>query len=144
MKEPWILIVDDNADDVRLIIRALSRNNRTEHPTVCSDASQALKVLASSETLPKLVLLDGELPGMDSDEFLTTLRTGESTRFLPVVLYSGHNQSQSVIRALSSGANSYVCKPFEFDRTMDNLGATLHFWLDVHCSPDDVDGRIQK
>ncbi len=43
MNESWILIVEDNADDVKLIVRALKRNNRPERPTICSDAPRRWK-----------------------------------------------------------------------------------------------------
>jgi two-component system response regulator len=144
MKEPWILIVEDNADDIAMVVRALEKHRRPEYPKICFDASEALDTLNGSETVPKLVLLDGRLPGMASEVFLEKLRKTERTRFIPVVCFSGHTHSRSVLSALSSGANSYVCKPLEFDQMMDQLGLTLRYWLDVHCHPDLTTPRVQK
>ena len=144
MTEPWILIVEDNIDDANMIVRALAENKREEVPAICADASQALDLLNRSETLPKLVLLDGRLPGMESHVFLEMLRQTEGTRFLPVVLFSGHSYPKSVHIALTAGANSYVCKPLDFDGMLEHLGTTFHYWLDVHHHAQPVNWRVQK
>jgi PleD family two-component response regulator len=64
-KDKFILLVEDNPDDVDLTIRALKKANILNEIRVAEDGAEALEILlgtSSPETLPSVVLLDLKLP----------------------------------------------------------------------------------
>jgi two-component system chemotaxis response regulator CheY len=74
--------------------------------------------------MPDAILLDGHLPPMATVEFLSTLR-GLSGGDKPVVIYcTTENNSTDIARALSSGADDYVLKPFDRESLRAKLAGT--------------------
>ena len=115
-----ILLVEDNADDVALTMRALKSHNITNDVVVAQDGAQALDYLfgakgnARAGELPAVVLLDLNLPKVNGLEVLRRIRADEATRLLPVVILTSSDEERDVIEGYSLGANSYVRKPVDF------------------------------
>src|SRR5271163_5244060 len=94
MRQPVILLVEDNPDDEALTMRALRKNNITNEIVVARDGAEALDYLfgqgahAGRDTglQPALILLDLKLPKVDGFEVLRKLRADRRTRLLPVVI----------------------------------------------------------
>src|SRR3984885_981974 len=94
MADKTILLVEDNADDEELAIRALKKNNVTNNLVVARDGVEALDFLfgtgayAGRDTaaLPGLVLLDLKLPKMDGLDVLRHIRASPLTRRTPVTV----------------------------------------------------------
>ena len=86
-----ILLVEDNADDEALTLRALKKNNITNKVVVARDGVEAVDYLfgtgsyagRDANDVPQIVLLDLKLPKLDGFEVLTKLRADERTRLLP-------------------------------------------------------------
>src|SRR5712672_1535293 len=114
-----ILLVEDNADDETLTLRALAKNNITNEVVVARDGAQALDYLfgtgqyqgRDTRILPQVVLLDLKLPKIDGLEVLRRLRADERTKLLPVVILTSSNEERDRFRGYDLGANSYVRKP---------------------------------
>ena len=83
LSECRILIVDDVADNVDILVAALKGEHRL---SVARDGEGALRLAAQSP--PDLVLLDVMMPGMDGFEVCRRLRADESTREIPVMFLS--------------------------------------------------------
>ncbi|MGV3614676.1 MAG: response regulator [Fimbriimonas sp.] len=141
--ESWVMVVDDSPDDAGVIDRALRRACRSERLKVCSRGDEALRLLAHSPSFPGLILVSDRLVGMSSIELIVTLRQGEETRFLPVVILSGDSHPRLVRQALSAGANSFMTKAVDFDQHIDDLRSTFHYWLDVHRGPTSPSSRVE-
>jgi PleD family two-component response regulator len=135
LSDTWILIVEDDENDMKLIMRALEASHRPERAVACFSAFQALTILGESKTVPALVLLDGRLTGTSSLEFLSILREKNEARFVPVVFFSGQSDPSFIAEVLSNGANSYVSKAFGYEQIMDELKTLFRYWLDLHRSP---------
>lgn len=76
-----------------------------------SDGAMANQI--ALERQPDLVLMDVSMPGRDGLEACRLMREHPRTRYLPVILVSGHGMAEDRIAALSAGADDYVVKPFD-------------------------------
>jgi two-component system, response regulator len=128
MKRP-ILLVEDNEDDVLLTLRAMKKNGITTEVVVMHDGISALDYLFDAESaLPWIILLDLKLPRIDGLETLSSLRSHERTRLVPVIILSSSNEKGDIIQSYTLGANSYLRKPGDF-RTFERLVHTIHtYW----------------
>lgn len=106
--ETTILIVDDQAQNVRLLDAVLSPRG---YRVVSADSGeQALDLL--NEEQPHLVLLDILMPGMDGYEVCRRIRANPGTAYLPVVMITASDAQQKV-RGIESGADDFITKPFD-------------------------------
>ena len=132
-----ILLVEDNADDEALTIRALNKNNVANGLVVAHDGVEALDYLfgtgayagRDTSVLPGLVLLDLKLPKLDGLEVLRRLRADERTRRLPVVVLTSSKEEPDLIKSYNLGANSYIRKPVDFDQFIEAVRQLGLYWL---------------
>lgn len=101
-----VLVVDDLAQNLRLLDAVLSPHGFTVVPA--SSGEQALALLA--EQLPDIVLLDVMMPGLDGYETCRRIRAEPATSFIPVVMVTASGDAEKV-RAIEAGADDFVTKP---------------------------------
>lgn len=137
-----ILLVEDDADDEALTVRALTQYRVTNDIVVVRDGAEALDYLFCTGTYagrqpatPAVVLLDLKLPRIDGLEVLRRLRGDERTRYLPVVILTSSDEEQDIVRSYSLGANSYVRKPVDFGRFSDAVRQLGLYWLLLNAVP---------
>ena len=106
--DPLILVVDDLAQNVRLLEAVLSP--RGFRVAAASSGEQALDVL--SKERPDVVVLDILMPGMDGYEVCRRIRQDPGTAFLPVIMITASGEEEK-IRAIEAGADDFVSKPFD-------------------------------
>jgi len=118
-----ILLVEDNADDELLTLRALGKVSETLSVIVARDGVEALDYLLGTGTRegqtplePDVVLLDLKLPRVNGLEVLRELRSHERTRWVPVVVLTSSDERNDIAEGYQLGANSYVRKPVDFAR----------------------------
>jgi two-component system, response regulator len=137
MNRKAILLVEDNANDEYLTLRALKKHNVANEVVVARDGVEALDYLFGTgahagrdvRELPLVVLLDLKLPKVDGLEVLRRVREDERTRLLPVVILTSSNEERDVIHGYELGTNSYVQKPVDFAAFMDAVGQLGLYWL---------------
>ena len=127
-----ILLVEDNPDDEKLIIRALRRSKIVNEIKVAHNGEEALNILFSDEPLPTVVLLDIKLPKIDGLEVLRRLRASDRTRLLPIVVLTSSSEECDIIESYHLGANSYVRKPVEFAKFTEAVGQLGLYWVLVN------------
>jgi DNA-binding response OmpR family regulator len=115
-----VLIVDDN-DDIRLLLRMLLESER--HDVVTARSGSEVAHLAEANDID-LVMLDVQMPELDGWSTLTEFRRrfGDSP---PVVLCTVKGQPADVARAFELGADGYVVKPFELAELRALIANTL-------------------
>ena len=137
---PAILLVEDNADDAELTLRALRRNNIHNEVIVARDGIEALDYLFATGAyqardftqMPGFVLLDLKLPRIDGIEVLRRLRSDSRTRLVPVVILTSSTERKDKIAAYGSGANSYIRKPIDFTQFVEAIRYLGFYWLTLN------------
>jgi len=142
MDEKTILLVEDNADDELLTLRALQKNNIKNEVVVARDGVQALDYLLGDgnptehpHALPQVVRLDLKLPRIDGLEVLRRLRADERTKLLPVVILTSSNEERDRLSGYNLGANSYVRKPVDFEHFTEAARQLGLYWLVLNVAP---------
>jgi two-component system, response regulator len=142
-KHAAILLVEDNPDDVDLTLRALRKEGMTAEVAVVSDGPEALDYLLcrgryegrDPERRPAVVLLDLKLPGLHGLDVLARLRADRRTSLLPVVVLTSSREESDVSASYALGANSYICKPVDFDRFRESIRQIGTYWLTLNEAP---------
>lgn len=117
-----ILVVDDNALNRRKLSLAVKALGHT--PEAAEDGAQALEVLRAKAF--DAVLLDIVMPGMDGFEVLAALKADAELRDIPVIVISAlDDETASVVRAISLGAEDFLPKDFDPVLLQARLGASL-------------------
>ena len=132
-----VLLVEDQATDARLILRALAAKNLSETVHWVRDGAAALDYLLhagaaagqSHERHLKLVLLDVKLPKVDGVEVLQTMRATPALKAIPVVMLTSSSEMRDITRSYAAGANSYIVKPVDFDQLIDVVTTTIVYWM---------------
>ncbi|MCW8903644.1 HD domain-containing phosphohydrolase [Sedimenticola sp.] len=122
--ESSILIVDDTADNVDLLIMMLEANGYTNLKGVTD--SREVNDLCTRHTYD-LILLDIRMPHLDGFQVMEQLRYSRSMDYLPILVLTAQNDIETRTRALELGAKDFVTKPF--DRTEIQL--RIHNILEV-------------
>jgi len=142
-EDKMILLVEDNADDEALTLRALKKNNIGNKVFVVRDGAEALDFLfcegqyadRDPDEMPQVTLLDLKLPKVDGLEVLRRLRTDERTEGLPVVILTSSNEEQDLVDGYKFGANSYVRKPVDFNEFLEAARQLGLYWLNLNKIP---------
>jgi CheY-like chemotaxis protein len=120
MADRYILMIEDDADDVYLSTRVIEK--------ICSDiiivardgeeACNLLHKMAGDTTLERirLVLLDINLPKINGIGVLQAIRFTPALRNLPVAILSSSNNKEDQERCRELGVLDYICKPLTADR----------------------------
>jgi len=135
-----VLLVEDNRDDEELTIRGLERANLQNPVEIARDGQEALDKLFGTDEhdpdpVPAVVVLDVHLPRVSGLEILRRIRAHERTRRLPVVILTSSREDQDLIDGYDLGANSYVCKPIQFDQFATAVAQLGVYWLVINEQP---------
>jgi len=140
MKNSRILLVEDNRDHQELTLMTLAENNVLNEVVVVSDGVEALDYMFGSgayvgrdaRDIPALVLLDLKLPKLGGLEVLRRIRSDERTALVPVVILTSSSEEEDIVASLQNGANSYVRKPVDFSRFVEQVQRLQVYWLLVN------------
>ena len=134
MRTKYILLIEDDQNDVELTIRAL-KDAFKGRVAVVNDGAEGIDFLLRKGKFegrqpedPAVVILDKKMPKMDGVELLKAVRNEETLKNIPVVMFSSSNYEQDIIESYRAGANAYVVKPIEIEhyyKAVRNIG---YFW----------------
>jgi len=137
LQQVEILLVEDNATDAELTLRAFKARNFANQVFVARDGAEALDFffgdgshpLRDIGVVPKVVLLDLKLPKVDGLEVLRRLKADERTRTIPVVILTSSREEPDIAAAYRLGANSYIVKPVDFEAFARAVSEVGLYWL---------------
>jgi CheY-like chemotaxis protein len=128
-----LLLIEDNAPDVRLTTEALRDGGTPVDLTVARDGVEALDQLQTLRTargpLPDLILLDLNLPRKDGREVLRAVKGDPGLVHIPVIILTTSSAERDVTESYRLGANAYVVKPVDLDRFFSVVAAIQTFWM---------------
>ena len=113
-----ILAVDDSPTMRRIIINTLKRAGYQD-VIEAQDGKDALAKLKVEKV--NFVITDWNMPEMDGLTFVTTLRSIEEYKNLPVLMVTTRSVKEDIMEAMKAGVNNYIVKPF----TPDTLKAKI-------------------
>jgi two-component system, chemotaxis family, response regulator Rcp1 len=133
---PLILLVEDNAGDVRLTREALREGGITVELIAVPDGEQALAYLRAEGAhadarRPDLILLDLNLPKKNGLEVLEEVHEDPELRRIPVVMLTTSSSSRDVAACYDRGVNCYVVKPLDLDEFTRLIQAIHSFWFET-------------
>lgn len=143
IEEKAILLVEDNPNDEALTLRALRKSNIRNEVVVKRDGAEALDYLfargahagGAPRALPAIVLLDLKLPKIDGLEVLRRIRADDRTKLLPVVILTSSKEERDLLAGYSSGCNSYMRKPVDFNEFAEAVRQLGLYWLVLNVGP---------
>ena len=129
-----VLLIEDNAGDVRLTQEALREANRLIHLHVASDGVEAIAFLRREGThvrapRPDLILLDLNLPKMDGREVLAHIKEDDSLKSIPTVILTTSDAEADILKSYQLQANCYLTKPVQLDEFESLVKSINDFWL---------------
>jgi len=106
-----VLVVDDDKNICKMIEIQL-RKEKTYIIETASNGEACLKTIR--ESVPDLILMDIQMPGIDGIETLKRIRDIEP--LIPVVMMSAHGTIEKAVESMKLGAYDFITKPFASDR----------------------------
>ena len=132
-ERPPVMLVEDNLDDERLVVRAFRKAGIDEF-IVARTGEEALTALENQagRAYPSLVLLDLKLPKVNGLEVLRSMRATEETKLVPVVVFTSSDEEGDILQSYELGANSYIRKPVDYESFMEAVQAVITYWLGLN------------
>lgn len=130
-----LIVVEDDDDAAELTLRLIAKSRPQTRVVRATTGEECLTLLeqgAAAGELPRLVLLDLRLPGMDGFDVLSTMRADERLRSIPVVILSSSVENGDIRHAYQAGANGYVDKSASYSKATEMMLPVCAFWLDVN------------
>ena len=116
-----VLIVDDDAVEVRLLRRLLEKMMPAAELDVAMDGFEAGRKLETFQ--PDLIILDLMLPGVDGFQVCRNIRSDERTKNVKILAISGLRADDTEKKIMAIGADGFLAKPFKIDRLRAVVGA---------------------
>lgn len=133
--EEVILLVEDNEDDADLALLAFAAADIANPIARVRDGQEALDYLFGPQPLPVVVLLDLKLPRLSGLEVLQALRGHARTKRLPVVVLTSSREESDRLSAYENHANSYVCKPIDYEQFVQAARHLGVYWTEMNVPP---------
>ena len=132
-----ILLADDSPDDLASVQLALKAADIGNPVLMLEDGSKVLAYLKGEgeyanrelHPLPKILLLDLNMPGIDGFDVLEWLNAESTLRNILVIVISGHSGLREVNQAYALGANSFLLKPADPLEIRNLVKAFPEYWM---------------
>jgi CheY-like chemotaxis protein len=129
-----ILLVEDDSVDVMNVQRAFVKNNITNPLHIAFNGVEALNMLRGSNgkpklnPLPRIILLDINMPKMNGLEFLRELRNDDDLKSVSVFVMTTSNDDQDKIEAYNLNVAGYILKPLSFEKFVNAVAVLNSYW----------------
>lgn len=128
-----ILLVEDDEIDVMNVKRAFIKNNVKNPLTVAGDGLEALEVLkslkANHQTVPKVILLDLNMPRMGGIEFLKELRNDDELKDISVFVMTTSSEESDIVEAYRLNVAGYIVKPLSIESFINAVSTLNSYWM---------------
>lgn len=129
-----ILLIEDDSVDVMNVQRAFKKNNITNPLHIAFNGVEALNMLRGTNgkprlnPLPRIILLDINMPKMNGLEFLRELRSDPELNSISVFVMTTSNDDQDKIEAYRLNVAGYILKPLSFEKFVNAVSILNSYW----------------
>ncbi len=129
-----ILLIEDDSVDVMNVQRAFKKNNITNPLHIAFNGVEALNMLRGTNgkpklnPLPRIILLDINMPKMNGLEFLRELRNDPELKSMSVFVMTTSNDDQDKIEAYRLNVAGYILKPLSFEKFVNAVSILNSYW----------------
>ncbi|MBI4695922.1 MAG: response regulator [Gammaproteobacteria bacterium] len=141
-RRPLVLVAEDDPLDRRFIDAAWHEVGSGVELRFVEDGVQLVDSLREEtadgqrlpkrlDDLPRLILLDLNMPRMDGHEVLRDIKSDPTLKRIPVVVLSTSSNERDIARAYAAGANSYIIKPMTYEELVKAIEGLNSYWFDL-------------
>jgi len=134
MKSKFILLIEDDQNDVELTVRAL-KDAYKGRVVVVNDGADGIEFLFRKGKFegrqpenPAVIILDKKMPKMDGVELLREVKKDKILKEIPVVMFSSSNYENDIIESYAAGASAYIVKPINIEDYYKAVRSIGYFW----------------
>lgn len=117
-----VLIVDDDAEIVELMVDVLNRDGRMEIRTASSGYDAGL---LTQQFMPDVIILDYMLPDVNGNIVCQTIKRNEQFQHIKIIIVSGVVNQDEIEDLLNAGAAGFIKKPFNIAELVDRIFAVI-------------------
>jgi CheY-like chemotaxis protein len=140
---PIVLLIEDDTADQEILRRAVKHGFMRAELRIVSNGTEALDYLhhrgryapPNESPQPDLILLDLNMPGLSGLNTLSKIRSGETTKSMPVVIFTTSDSMKDVARSYELGANTFITKPTSYEEITRKLQIIDKYWFDISILP---------
>jgi len=135
-----VLFIEDSPDEIRVMTQLLDRARVQFDGHWVRSGEDALRFLHREQGFegaprPDIIFLDLNLPRIGGSDVLHHIKTNAALQEIPVVILSGSDLSDDVVKARDRGAVHYLVKPLTYEKLCEAVARTRTLRL----SPDGDD-----
>lgn len=129
-----ILLIEDDSIDVMNVQRAFQKNNIQYPLQVAFNGVEALDMLRGTNgrqklsPLPRIVLLDINMPKMNGIEFLREIRNDKTLRSISAFIMTTSNDETDKMEAYNLNVAGYILKTLSFEKFVSTIGVLHQYW----------------
>ncbi len=127
-----ILLVEDDDIDIMNVKRAFKKNNVQNPLLIAEDGLKALEMLkalkASNQPVPKIILLDLNMPRMGGIEFLKELRNDDGLKDISVFVMTTSSEETDIVDAYRLNVAGYIVKPLSIETFINAVSTLNNYW----------------
>lgn len=137
LKPIRMMLVEDDPGDQKLIKASLSKQKISNNICIAETAEEALAYLSDAKagnndrSLPDLILLDLNMPGIGGKEFLKRIKADEELDTIPVVILTTSDSDQDILDSYKLHASGYIKKPVSLEGFRNVLQELEEYWFVV-------------
>lgn len=134
---PYIIMVDDDADDRFLVQAAFEDNDLNPNIEFFENGDSLLTFLNTNlHNLPQLILLDLNMPGKSGNDVIKSIKANNDLKLIPIIVFSTSKTPCDVNQAYANGANSYIVKPSGYEQLKTVIKNIQDYWINTTCLPE--------
>jgi len=133
-----ILMADDDDDDYVLTKKALGESRLLNDCRECCFGEELMDYLhrrgdytADNAPRPGVILLDLNMPRKDGREALREIKSDDTLRNIPVVVFTTSKAEEDIYKTYQLGVNSFITKPVTFDNLTEVMRTLGNYWFEI-------------
>jgi CheY-like chemotaxis protein len=130
-----VLMADDDSEDCMLATEAFRKSGAKAAFSCVLDGVELMDYLSENldgrgtRGLPKLILLDLNMPRKDGRSALIEIQSHPALRHIPILILTTSEEEKDIAFSMKAGAKSFITKPATFDEWVEIMKSLAERWL---------------